>query len=447
MRRRMPFALWVLAGLLVTSGGCRKPRQRILTKAQMRIIEENVLTKPPTPAIPIGADFGGKIRLLGVDLQPKAARPGDEVTITWYWEAVAPPHDGDWMVFVHLDQPGRRQNLDHIPVEELYPIKDWQAGQIVRDRQRFRLDKSFKPGPATFWVGIYDAEAWRERRQSDRLPVRDPGKARTDGDNRLRAAVLQVLPARGRKPAAPARLPAARFDAPITVDGKLDEPVWKKAREVALLRRPDGKPGDRAIRTTVRAGWDDAHLYFGFEVQDPDVRSPYSKRDDTLWKADVVEVYLDPGADGRDYAEIQVAPSGAVFDALFASHRKPDWPKAAKRDLGVRAAVQVHGTLNGDGPDKGWTAELVVPIASLPGAAAGRPPSGKWRINLYRIDSRAPSSLSSMLAWAPAGGDFHNLSEAGFIQFLGASQQATPSPNGASPAASPKPSPASGSKP
>ena len=43
------------------------------------------------------------------------------------------------------------------------------------------------------------------------------------------------------------------------------------------------------------------------------------QRDDTLWKSDVVEVYLDPGGDTKDYVELQFNPKNAIFDAIFKS--------------------------------------------------------------------------------------------------------------------------------
>ena len=64
---------------------------------------------------------------------------------------------------------------------------------------------------------------------------------------------------------------------------------------------------------------------------DSDIVNMKKARDEALWQEDVVEVYLDPGKDGRDYVEFQFAPTEMIFDAHFTAHRSPEWPLAAKR--------------------------------------------------------------------------------------------------------------------
>jgi len=204
-----------------------------------------------------------------------------------------------------------------------------------------------------------------------------------------------------------------------TIDGTVNDAEWAAATVTPLSFRPDSRPYQGSGATSVRAMWDADNLYLAFQVQDTDIASQYTARDDTLWKEDVVEVYLDPYGDQKDYLELQVAPTGAVFDAFFTEHRKPDWPEASKNfNIEMRAAVTLQGTLGDDKPDTGWTVELAIPLKSIPNLKEGSPKAGEtWKANFYRLDLNPKGGAPSQAVWSPAGGDFHNLDRAGTLTF------------------------------
>ena len=82
---------------------------------------------------------------------------------------------------------------------------------------------------------------------------------------------------------APVRVP--RFDKAPTIDGKLDDEVWKTA--VVLKDFYQISPGDNIAPskpTEVRVGYDARYLYFAFRATDePDkVRATVAKRDDVF---------------------------------------------------------------------------------------------------------------------------------------------------------------------
>lgn len=408
--------------------GCKKPKKRILTKEQQTLVADSILAEAPKLERPLGANFGDKVELLGVEVEPKEPKPGQKASMIYYWRALD-TLPGGWKVFVHLEQPGKRQILDHHPVRDFYPMSKWEKGQIIRDEQPFDVDGGFKPGEATVWVGIFDEEAWRTRQQSDRLPLVNPGDVANDGDNRVKAFVFSMQEGSGggadnnSKPPnrRPPRYYARPAGGPITLDGKADEPAWANAPKTRVFLRPDGRPASRAMLTRAQLVYDDEYLYVAFDVKDSNIESPFDGRDKTLWKADVVELFIDPGADGRDYAELQVAPTNALFDAVFSTHRSPKWEEAAEKNLGLRSAVAIDGTLNQPGDeDKGWTVELAIPFADLPGAG-GRPrPGTEWGLNMYRIDQEGPRNMAYQASWAPVGGDFHQLDGAGVLIFADA---------------------------
>jgi hypothetical protein len=114
-----------------------------------------------------------------------------------------------------------------------------------------------------------------------------------------------------------------------------------------------------------------------------------------------------------------VSPTGAVFDAFFTEHRKPDWPEASKNfNIELRTAVTLQGTLGDDKADTGWTVELAVPLKSLPNLKEGSPATAEtWKANFYRLDLNPKGPAPSQAVWSPAGGDFHNLARAGTLTF------------------------------
>src|SRR5437879_10168940 len=66
---------------------------------------------------------------------------------------------------------------------------------------------------------------------------------------------------------------AVRIDRPLTIDGRLDDPVWALAPPVTLFLQPhpaDGKPLSEA--TEVRVLYDAGAIYVGARLFDPEPR-------------------------------------------------------------------------------------------------------------------------------------------------------------------------------
>ncbi len=139
-------ACCVLAGYQ----GCKKPRKFVRTRQQQERVDEAILDAAPTPKFAIGADLGGKVNLIGLDMEPENPTPGGKVKFHFYWEVIGDmPEDGDWAIFLHVEGPAKgggigRVIADHYPVElsdgeqcpkgpcGLYPPIEWQKGQIIR---------------------------------------------------------------------------------------------------------------------------------------------------------------------------------------------------------------------------------------------------------------------------------------------------------------------------
>jgi hypothetical protein len=109
---------------------------------------------------PVGVGLGDRITLLGYRLEPgteEPVGPGQEATLTLYWQALA-PIDGNYTVFVHVADPDEqiRGQHDSQPVGGTYPTGEWQPGEIVVDRHPIQISPAAPPGLYRVFVGMYD---------------------------------------------------------------------------------------------------------------------------------------------------------------------------------------------------------------------------------------------------------------------------------------------------
>ena len=192
-----------------------------------------------------------------------------------------------------------------------------------------------------------------------------------------------------------------RAQAPVIIDGNLDEFSWVKSNQINSLDRILNDYGQVDFPTRAKMLWDDEYFYFAFVCQDADMWSIYAGEDDHLWEEEVVEIFIDPDGDGKDYLELEVSPSNVIVDLLIYAV-SPEWHSSIDWDIaGLKRAVQVHGTINDSLQlDRGWTAEIAIPWAAMADSVSGgsRPAPGDiWRLNLYRIERKGGRNLKSRL--------------------------------------------------
>jgi hypothetical protein len=145
------------------------------------------LFEPPPIANEVEAQFGEDIRLLGYDLDPADARPGGEVRLTLYWQAIYTPVDG-YTVFNHLVGPDGQTygQFDSPPVSDAWLTQTWLPGEIILDRRVIPIRPDAPPGEYQINIGLYTAF------DLIRLPVTLNGQPQA-GDQ-LALTSLQVTP-------------------------------------------------------------------------------------------------------------------------------------------------------------------------------------------------------------------------------------------------------------
>jgi hypothetical protein len=435
MRTFRTFVLSIATlAVALSANGCKRPSAQaiVLTKDQEQVIAASVLTAPPADLDQkLEVKFEDKLTLLGYKIEPKdGAKPGSTAALTLYWR-VDQPLPGDWKIFVHLEAPGaqHRPTFDHYGVGDLYHLSMWKKGEIIKDTSNLEIPGNWPSAKTQVIIGVYDWGAWTKAQQNRRLKITNAPKDTALADDRLLLTTIDIggggAPAAGGAAnEAPPQAKGPEYavgqaaQKPV-IDGKLDEAMWQTAKSVGAFKQPNGGAFSPALAADVKLAWDNENLYLGAKVNDDDARNTHTKNDDTTWEGDVVELFLQvPGKE--DYYELQWTPAGSTFDAHFTGHRQPAWEEAAKFQTNMTSKVVVDGEVNQDGQDKGWVVEAAIPWKAL-GFESAPAAGAKFLANLYRIDDKGTHDFQHMAAWAPVGGDFHQLNGAGTL-VLGGTQ-------------------------
>lgn len=205
------------------------------------------------------------------------------------------------------------------------------------------------------------------------------------------------------------------------LDATVEDPVWSRAARIASLPLATGPQaaGRSALPTTVRLLWDADALYIRFDCLGGDAWAPFGDRwGAPHYQGDVIEVFLDPVGDARQFLELEVSPKNGLFSKLYLATAEPvsgsdgtlaadflrrdQWEVPDWRLDGLRNAAAILPPMEGEAQ---WRVILRLPAASLlrrrgqAHFAAGM----MLRANFVRYDygTGSPRVLTAM-NWAPA---------------------------------------------
>lgn len=119
-------------------------------------------------------------------------------------------------------------------------------------------------------------------------------------------------------------------------------------------------------------------LFFCFEVQDDDIRSPYRTDNEDLYTHDAVEVFLSPDGDPARYKELEVSPFGVRF---YANIRNDGGRIELEK---IAPAYEAHAYET----QQGYRVTIALPVSALEGFDAER-----FVFNAFRLDKRADGRL------------------------------------------------------
>lgn len=198
------------------------------------------------------------------------------------------------------------------------------------------------------------------------------------------------------------------------------DPAWVRTPQISALMPSlqEQLPAAAPERTTVSLQWTPDTLYVRFVCMASGVSSPYTERDDPLYKADVVELFLDAKGDSRQWIEIEVSPSGVIFDQNTTLTADPvsdaslildsailqrdDWPDLAWNMEGLSATSRI---LRRGKAVTGWITDIALPAAATLhrlGLTAFRPMP--MRANFLRYERPLDAAHAPVFVpsdWAP----------------------------------------------
>ena len=186
-----------------------------------------------------------------------------------------------------------------------------------------------------------------------------------------------------------------------------DNALWSSAQKITW--------GPDVYATRFRALWRDEGLIVRFDAIDPSPWHTLTDRDDHLWNEEVVEIFIDPDGDGRNYAELEINPANVVCD-LQIFEGSPNLRSDIGWDL-ANLRSTVERSFDAAGRTVGWTAIALLPwsdLATLNETDVSFPPQrgDRWKVNVFRI--KRPGGLEDperdavYAAWSqPPDASFH----------------------------------------
>ncbi|HUU36900.1 MAG TPA: carbohydrate-binding family 9-like protein [Candidatus Desulfaltia sp.] len=195
-------------------------------------------------------------------------------------------------------------------------------------------------------------------------------------------------------PFAPPHYICYRATQPLTIDGRLDEPAWKKAAWTDVFTDIEGalKPQPR-FKTQAKMLWDGEYFYLGAELEEPDIWATLTERDSIIFYDNDFEVFIDPAGSTHLYYELEVNAFGTEWDLLLIKPYRDGGPAVHAWDiLGLKTKIYCDGTINQPGDkDRGWSVEIAMPWKILKECAPDKklPRAGdRWRVNFSRVEYR-----------------------------------------------------------
>jgi Domain of unknown function (DUF5916) len=179
------------------------------------------------------------------------------------------------------------------------------------------------------------------------------------------------------------RVTAVRVSGDITLDGRLDEPVWAGAAQNGFVQA-EPREGDAATEDTdVWVAYDASTLYIGARLHDSEEPTVNDiKKDFGETTQDVFQVILDTFRDRRNGYVFQTNPEGARGDRQVANEGRE-----VNRSWDAIWRVE---TVRFEG---GWSLEMAIPFRAL----RFDPDSDEWGINFGRLLRRN----NEVSYWAP----------------------------------------------
>jgi hypothetical protein len=128
-----------------------------------------LLPRPGDLPNPVRVNFGDKVALAGYNVNTRVIRPGGTISVTLYWQALA-PMQLDYSVFMHLTSTNGEISVknDSLPYTSPKRTQRWTVGQVMKEVRALVIPDYVLPGLYAIDMGIFSMDT------GDRLPLVTP---------------------------------------------------------------------------------------------------------------------------------------------------------------------------------------------------------------------------------------------------------------------------------
>lgn len=204
-----------------------------------------------------------------------------------------------------------------------------------------------------------------------------------------------------------------RHTADFEITGKGVDPAWDATDWIALSRIK----GSSSYATRVKLLYSDKGIYALYDCADSKINATLHEDFTSLWKEDVVEMFIWPDETFPIYFEYELSPLNYELAILVPNinGRSAGWMpwnyRGAKKTRKATAILR-----SSDEKTTGWVGEFFIPYALLSPLQQVPPKKGtEWRANMYRIDY--DDAESAYWSWQPVQDSFHEFEKYGTLVF------------------------------
>lgn len=155
------------------------------------------------------------------------------------------------------------------------------------------------------------------------------------------------------------------FISPPKIDGKLENPIWKRGAILDTFTQYEPQEGARpSERTLVYIGYDKKNIYIAvhcFDSNTKGIRASLTERD-SVYGDDEVTIYLDTFNDKKRAFVFQVNPYGIQTDGIYTETRRRG---RGRGFFGFDKSWDTFFLSDAQIDETGYTIELAIPFKSL----------------------------------------------------------------------------------
>ena len=218
---------------------------------------------------------------------------------------------------------------------------------------------------------------------------------------RLIALAIMLQGTAAALPAGPSSATSAvavRTSAPVVIDGRADDAIWRTAPVIADFTQFSPVEGGPArFKTEAQAAFDDHNFYVFIRADDPEPAriSTVLARRDVRPPTDQLKIVIDSFHDRRSGFEFAVSPGGVKRDYAIYDDNNEDGSWDGVWDVATRV------------DSLGWTAEFAIPLSQLRYPSS---PTHTFGFAVWRDIERYKERVS----WPP-----YRPSQTGFVSQIG----------------------------